>query len=228
MDTPEVGSHSLHRRSRPHPEWLEYARNITGLAPHLGAGSVHQQALDSLNAALFAIDADGGLICTNRAGDEMLRARRWVQLNGRVLRSGRMVREHQDFGGALAALCRGVGRTSLLTSRIGAREVLMCTMPIRAAEPASSSCAGFVWLIATAPWAALDHFARAFDLTKAEARLLGYLVAGLDLRSAAGEMQVSIHTVRNQLKAVFRKTGRHSQPQLLTLFGRLGALRANA
>jgi DNA-binding CsgD family transcriptional regulator len=66
--------------------------------------------------------------------------------------------------------------------------------------------------------------ARLFDLTPAERRILDKLIAGEDLREAAAALQISIHTARTQLKSIFRKTGRRSQGQLLTLAARLATL----
>jgi len=231
MDGQEPTSHPLQGRLRRAVAWPGVMPNNATDVLHDRTTTVHEQALDSLNAALFAIDSSGDLLFANRAGDEMLRARRWVQLNGRTLTSGRAVREAQDFGEALMTLRRGQGVTSVLTSHDGVPEILMSTLPISNAGSSghgASAAAGIVWLITGSSHAGpLEHFARAFNLTKAEARLLGYLIAGFDLRSAASALKVSVHTVRNQLKSVFRKTGRHRQSQLLTLFGRLSALRSS-
>jgi DNA-binding CsgD family transcriptional regulator len=60
-----------------------------------------------------------------------------------------------------------------------------------------------------------------FGLTRAESRLASLVAAGLSLQQAARELQVSPATVRNQLKAVFAKTGTHRQSELVTVISGL-------
>jgi DNA-binding CsgD family transcriptional regulator len=50
------------------------------------------------------------------------------------------------------------------------------------------------------------------------------MATGLSPQQAAGELQVSPSTVRNQLKAVFAKTGTHRQSELVTLMSCLGQM----
>jgi len=54
-----------------------------------------------------------------------------------------------------------------------------------------------------------------FGLSPAEARLTRLLVAGESLDAAAGQLNISPHTARAQLKAIFAKTGTNRQPQLV-------------
>ena len=56
-----------------------------------------------------------------------------------------------------------------------------------------------------------------FGLTPAEKRLTQYLAAGGRLSAAAREFGVSPHTVRNQLRAVFEKSGVQRQADLTRL-----------
>lgn len=60
-----------------------------------------------------------------------------------------------------------------------------------------------------------------FGLSPAEARLAAILGAGIDLRTAAEELGVARDTARNQLKAVFAKTGAHRQSELVKLLTKL-------
>jgi DNA-binding CsgD family transcriptional regulator len=60
-----------------------------------------------------------------------------------------------------------------------------------------------------------------FGLSPAEAKLAAILAAGIDLRTAAEELGVARHTARNQLKAVFAKTGAHRQSELVELLTKL-------
>jgi DNA-binding CsgD family transcriptional regulator len=58
---------------------------------------------------------------------------------------------------------------------------------------------------------------RVFLLTPAEARLAALVAAGLSLKVAAEELAIKRETARNQLKAIFAKTGTHRQGQLIAL-----------
>ena len=66
--------------------------------------------------------------------------------------------------------------------------------------------------------------ARAFDLTRAEARLAALVAAGTTPDGAARRLGVGRETVRSQLKAVFAKTGTHRQSELAALLLRLVSL----
>lgn len=59
--------------------------------------------------------------------------------------------------------------------------------------------------------------AECFGLTPAEQRLVQYLASGGRLSGAAKEFGVSPHTVRNQLRAVFEKSGVQRQVDLTRL-----------
>jgi DNA-binding CsgD family transcriptional regulator len=60
-----------------------------------------------------------------------------------------------------------------------------------------------------------------FGMTHAESRLASLIAVGLSPQQAATELRVSPATVRNQLKAVFAKTGAHRQSELAALIASL-------
>jgi DNA-binding CsgD family transcriptional regulator len=59
--------------------------------------------------------------------------------------------------------------------------------------------------------------ARAFGLSRAEARLASLIVGGLALDTAARRLGVSRETARSQLRSVFAKTATHRQSELVAL-----------
>ena len=63
--------------------------------------------------------------------------------------------------------------------------------------------------------------AELFQLSPAEHRLAELLAQELTLEGCAARLNVSINTVRTQLRALFRKTGTTRQAQLINLFTRL-------
>lgn len=60
-----------------------------------------------------------------------------------------------------------------------------------------------------------------FDLTPAEARLVGELAVGGTLPEIAARIGLSVHTVRVQLRSVAAKTGTHRQAELMQLVSAL-------
>ena len=58
-----------------------------------------------------------------------------------------------------------------------------------------------------------------FDLTPAEARVAQGIVVGRSVEAIALEQRVTKHTIRNQLKSIFSKTGTKRQSELVGLLG---------
>jgi DNA-binding CsgD family transcriptional regulator len=57
----------------------------------------------------------------------------------------------------------------------------------------------------------------AFDVTPAEARVASLLIQGVDPSRIADTLQLSKHTVRNELKSMFQKTRTNRQSELVRL-----------
>jgi DNA-binding CsgD family transcriptional regulator len=62
---------------------------------------------------------------------------------------------------------------------------------------------------------AVERAAARYALTRAECELLGELVSGHALVDSAARLDRSLNTVRNQLQAIFAKTGTHRQAELV-------------
>jgi DNA-binding CsgD family transcriptional regulator len=63
--------------------------------------------------------------------------------------------------------------------------------------------------------------AKTFGLTPAEARLASIISEGISPEKAAEELGIARETARNQLKAIFGKTGTHRQSELVAILARL-------
>lgn len=180
---------------------------------HLPAGVIlldeHARPLLVNRSARALIDADDGLRLT-RDGLGALDA-------GTTERLQRMVGAAIDTtlgrgadGGDALALPRTAGKLPLHASvlsvgryhfRVGVRfaaAVVFVADPARVVEPG-------------------DILRRLYGLTAAEATLATLLVNGRSPEEAAGELGVSIHTVRTQLKHVLGKTGARRQAELIRL-----------
>jgi pimeloyl-ACP methyl ester carboxylesterase/DNA-binding CsgD family transcriptional regulator len=70
-------------------------------------------------------------------------------------------------------------------------------------------------------WASIRE---SFGLTPAETRLAARLKDGLTLKEAAGDLGVSVNTVRNQLRAIFEKMGLNRQSELVRALTQLSSL----
>ncbi len=60
-------------------------------------------------------------------------------------------------------------------------------------------------------------FSRHYHLTRAETKLMGTLIAGLDLKEFAESTFSSYETVRSHLKRIYAKTGTHRRHELISL-----------
>jgi DNA-binding CsgD family transcriptional regulator len=63
--------------------------------------------------------------------------------------------------------------------------------------------------------------AEVFSLSPAEARVAAMVAAGSSPEEIADELLVTRETVRNQIKAIFGKTGTHRQNELAALIARI-------
>jgi len=193
---------------------------------------IFRGALDTINEALVLVDAKGKLIFSNSAAENYIRRGEWVTVTDGQLTTATEVIEASTFTLALAKLGNGIGNTVLLTSSTTRKRLILVTVPISREmniHGARDLVAGIVWLVSSEiEMSPANRLAKLFELTRAEERLLQRLVAGDSLQGAAAVLQVSIHTARNQLKAIFRKTGRRTQGQLLSLASRMAAIQTTA
>ena len=190
--------------------------------------SIFAATVDAVSSPLYIVYGDGRLLFANSAARSCLRQGRWLESQaGRINASS-----HHDCAPALySALERlrcGNGSTVLMTHKLSGRQAVVTVAPISLPnkEIDSTTRLGLIWLTTSDPDVApLRQVARLFKITPAEQQLLSELISGASLREASRRLNVSIHTVRNQLKSVLGKTRRHSQAQLLTLVTRMASLR---
>ncbi len=194
-------------------------------------GPIYRRALDEIRVPFFALDMTGKLALVNSAGDGLIRAKRWVGVSGGILGAATGLIGTDAFRQALAKLRSGSGTTLLLTDGASRQQAVMTTAPLGSPSPiqvANRRIAGFVWIVPCSPEVApVKSLGHLFRLTPAEIRLLQRIVDGTRLSDAAAQLHISLNTARTQLKAIFRKTGRRTQGQLLALANRMAVIRAN-
>jgi DNA-binding CsgD family transcriptional regulator len=189
----------------------------------------YRDAVNDLTSGVFGIESTGRVAFANRAGEEQIRQARWVRVLGGTLIPGNGVQEPNLFAKALRGLPGGISFKLLVTERLTCAQAIASGVPLSHPEPNPSpmSATALVWLTSVLPDEDVaSDLAMLFDLTLAERRLVGRLIAGEDLREAALALHVSLHTARTQLKSIFGKTGRRTQATLLTFVTRLSALRS--
>jgi len=212
------------------------------LAPHLALAArstwyiqslsmserISRQALNDIRVPMFAINSRGEMALANQAGDALIAGKQWIAANRSTLLPARSLLCPENFRQALVRLRRGVGSTVLLTDGASRQQAVMTTAPFTKASAAqvfTGNIAGIVWIVPCAPPSSpVQSLGHLFQLTAAEIRLFQHLVDGARLKDAADRLDVSMNTVRTQLKSIFRKTGQRTQGQLLALASRMAMI----
>jgi len=176
------------------------------------------EVADKIGEAFLLLDAEGRVLFANRAAEEILAERDGLSWDGKALAGARPA-----VTAALRRLARSGDGTALLPRPSGREALLAVAAPIaprHAGAWIADQAAAAVLFIrdpARQQQASEDLLARAYGLTPAEARLAAALSRGLRLEEFAVEQNVSLNTVRTQLRAVFDKTGTHRQADLVRL-----------
>jgi len=201
--------------------------SVAALATTLGLARA-EAALDAFNASSTAavmIGKDGTVLRMNAAA-ELLQTRGLV-VTGRHLGS-----VDKDATNALSAALQTLLRSRSLVATMPpvslprARGRPLVAYPLRLASVTYNSLAPCQAVVVVIDPDAKRrppeiHLQMSFALTPAEARLATMLATGETLEAAADKCRISYQTARNQLKAVFAKTGTHRQAELVSLLARL-------
>ena len=236
---------SFYRGPGKEPFSREDAALVTRLAPHLAVAAqnywsaqssrllarVHADALDALSSAVFGISLSGHIAFTNRTGEEILRAKRWLQCSVGVLRPAAGVIDATAVERAIHQALRGLSFKLVVTDGFTGTQAILSGAPLLPGRMTvvAPKVMTLVWLTPVVPCidTAAD-MAKLFNLSAAEQRLLRRLIAGEDLSGAAQSIKVTVHTARSQLKSIFSKSGLRTQTALLTFAARLATLRSAA
>jgi len=216
---PTAGHFALLERITPH---LLKAIKVTARINSLKLDLIKRDVLlDHHTAPLWLLSGEGQVLHSNNAA-------RQQYLSGSLLyeHCGHLCSSSQHD--RLRALIRIAADKEQRRRRPGwlrlgaARRHDLLITPVPVDAPANRSFKAPLVLLAL-----LDHhwhsplLAELFQLTPAEQRLGELLALGLTLENCAKRLNVSINTVRTQLRALFRKTDTTRQAQLICLFTRL-------
>ncbi len=189
-----------------------------------GALSAATDALSLIHQPALVLDRSGAVIGTNEAAERIFDDD--IRVRGRRL--------HVADKSAAAALGALIDRMTLsadpppaqpITIHRPAKKPIIARihpLPAAARSPFLGARALLILSsLAPKPPLSTHLLAGTFGLSPAEARLAAILAAGIDLRTAAEELGVARDTARNQLKAIFAKTGAHRQSELVELLTKL-------
>lgn len=200
---------------------IERARQLRSNLAGLWLDQLLQEAaLNAISVGVLITDFAARPLHTTRVAAQMLK-----ESDGIVLREGRLETSLRPL---TQKLRQQIERVALATSGDAAAEKKYLSIPILdggimqlyiAALPAGVKALGLgegcvlIYCHDTRtphrPLAeALEHL---FQLTRAESQVAEALLHGASLKGHAEQRQLSIHTVKNQLKSIFEKTGHTSQ-----------------
>lgn len=174
---------------------------------------------------MLALQPDAQLIHANLAGRELL-AQGWPFVQGTDGRV-QVKQSAQRNAFALALQAAAAGSSQGLHWVDGPRSLYAAIRPLLTAGPSP----GPVLLVLAPPADTTfdaSGFAAAYQLSKAETRVLEALLHGYQADEAAQRLGVGVATVRSQIAAIRKKSGHSSVGSLLAALGDLPPLRRSS
>ena len=203
---------------RPH---IERARELRGHLAGLRLDQLLQEAaLNAISVGVLITDAMARPLHTTRVAAQLL-----GEGEGVLLRDGRLETSLRPLTQKLCSRIERVATGAATDTSAGQRylsiplpdgglmQLYIAPLPPGVKELGLGENCALVYCHDTRtphrPLAeALEHL---FQLTRAESQVAEALLRGASLKSHAEDRQLSIHTVKNQLKSIFEKTGHTSQ-----------------
>ncbi len=177
-------------------------------------------ALDQLNnhlvPATIALDRDGRIVAANARANELFRSSSVISQEHKRLRLRNPVlaqRMRNDLSSLLAGST--VEPRFMWIDENDEDDNLLLLMKPR--EDTRQGAVVYVHSMKYPPSIVLAHIVEKYGLTEKESRLVAGLMQGTTLRQLACGFHVSTHTLRVQMKSVFRKTAVSSQAALIVL-----------
>ncbi len=184
-------------------------------------------ALDSTSSSVLLFDPDGQIVYANPPGDALLSRQTEDELS--VLEPGRPPRPLLavlvSWVEELIGSAHGEPTRSTVVSLSDGSAVACELVRIDDEVRALHGVVALLQPLAMVPQACLSLIAATYRLTPREHELLHHLAAGLGTAEVAGKMGISLHTVRDHIKNLYRKTGTRSRAELVGLLQRPGVRR---
>lgn len=186
-------------------------------------------AVDTVEAAVIAVDGDGRVLLTNGAAEKIL-----CEDDGILLSQNHLSAENPREARMLESLIRTAAATgagkgmhpggSVLIHRRSLRPLQIFAVPFHSNRLLvdDSPCALiFIGDPDAQPASRAAVLSSLYELTPSECRLADLLLRGLELKAAAESLRITPGSARFVLKSIFRKTGTHRQPELMRFLHRL-------
>jgi len=182
-------------------------------------------ALGLVSHPALALDRQGRVLDMNAAATQLLDDEIRVSYRRLILRD-------QRAASALSALLDQLRTTPdtavlpaapIVVPRLKKRPLVIRVLPVEGAARSPFLGARALLILSDLERRSVPDggmLSQAFGLSPAEARLAALIAAGLSPERAAEELGIARETARNQLKAVFAKTGTHRQSELAALLAR--------
>jgi DNA-binding CsgD family transcriptional regulator len=181
--------------------------------------------VERLNACAMLVDERGEVVYANSRAEQFLIAAEFL-----TVRNGRLQATTIADSASLTSCLRRAtdwrgnsrdGGTVNVRSWKSQRRVTTHVIPFISTDLAFLSAQHRVALVLiddrSAQLSDATALRASWGLTDAEAKLALLLTRGASLSAIAEMRQVSIHTVRTQIKSIFMKTGTHSQAELVRI-----------
>ena len=173
--------------------------------------------LDHFNLGVLIIDRDRRIISANRMARELVAEGRVLHLNTHTLHA-RGVEPEESLTAAIARAAAldpadPIGYFCLQSG--DGITIHGYTMALGAKDDGKADAIGLVLHDPGLNSSSEKHLRRLFDLTAAEARVAALIVEGIPVSEVATLLNISIHTVRTQLKNIFAKAGVGRQNELV-------------
>jgi DNA-binding CsgD family transcriptional regulator len=187
-------------------------------------------AFELINEPALSISSTGLVVEMNRAASNLFDAEFRVRNNRLYMRDGKASQALERMlwdrprDGEIRPRSQGRVGNIIVARREHKRPILIRALPVHGAASTPFLGARAILVLRDLEAerrAPLDILSEAFSLTMAEAKVASMVAAGSSSEEIASELQVSRETVRNQIKAIFGKTGTHRQSELAALVSRV-------
>lgn len=187
-------------------------------------------AFELINEPALSMSSTGLVIEMNHAATGLFDAQFRVRNNRLYMRDGKASQAlecllwERPADGEIRPRSRGRVGNMIVARRESKRPILIKVLPVHGAAATPLLGARAILLLRDLEAERrppLDILAEAFSLTSAEAKVASMVAAGSSPEEIAIGLQVSRETVRNQIKAIFGKTGTHRQSELAALVSQI-------
>jgi DNA-binding CsgD family transcriptional regulator len=169
--------------------------------------------LDHIAPQAMILSADRTILHVNAGGRQLLDQKRSLRSVG-----GKLDLAMPGGNGELARSIAGEGESFVIQAGASSARILLTgiRLPERTGR-AERTALLLVTQAAVRTSQPVEVFREAFDLTAAEARVLGALVMGGSREMIAAELGLSLSTVKTHMQNLFAKTGVNRQAQLVRI-----------